>query len=472
MVFSSIVFLYYFLPITLICFYAFGRSKNVLLAFSLFFYAWGEPLYIFLLLGSIGLNHRLGIMIDAESDKRRRKLILAAGVSVYLLILIIFKYLGFLAETVAFLFNQAAPSGAFVKIALPLGISFYTFHALSYLIDVYRRDVPAERSLRDLALYISMFPQLVAGPIIRYKFIVTELHQPVFTMERVAAGIRIFVIGLGQKVLIANTIAASVDVVFALPSDQLSTSIAWAGVIGYTLQIYYDFGGYSLMAIGLALMIGFTFPINFNYPYASLSVTEFWRRWHISLSSWFRDYVYIPLGGNRGSPLQTYRNLFIVFLLCGIWHGASWNFVVWGMLHGTALVMERAGVGARLERLPTVIRAVYTLLLVMLAWVFFRADGMGQAMSFLKAMVGLGAPAPFAPTLERLIGADVLLACLVGLAAAGPWGQAALDGMSRWFIRMWPVVDFVRLAGLVLVLGLVSMSLAGGAYNPFIYFRF
>lgn len=472
MVFSSIVFLYYFLPLTLICFYAFGGSKNVLLALSLVFYAWGEPLYIALLLASIGLNHRFGLAIDAASDKRRRKRLLTAGVAVNLLILIVFKYLGFIAETVGFLLGRPAGNAALFNIALPLGISFYTFHALSYLIDVYRRDVPAERSLRDLALYISMFPQLVAGPIIRYKFIATELHKPVYSADRVAAGIRIFVIGLGQKVLIANTLAASVDVVFGLPTEQLSAGIAWAGIIGYTLQIYYDFGGYSLMAIGLALMIGFTFPINFNYPYSSLSVTEFWRRWHISLSSWFRDYVYVPLGGNRGSAFQTYRNLFIIFLLCGIWHGASWNFVVWGLIHGVVLVIERAGWGARLERLPIVVRAGYTLLIVMIAWVFFRADGMAHALLFLAAMSGFGPAAPFSPTFSSLVGADVLLAFAFALAAAGPWGQAALDGVGRRLAVIWLVVDLVRVASLVLILVLVSMSLAGGAYNPFIYFRF
>jgi alginate O-acetyltransferase complex protein AlgI len=472
MVFSSVVFLYYFLPVALICFYLFAGSKTVLLAFSLAFYAWGEPLYILLLLASIGLNHRFGLIIDRADDKARRKLLLGAGVSVNLAILIVFKYLGFLAGTVAFLLGKPPTAVAFLDIALPLGISFYTFHALSYLIDVYRRDVVAERSLRDLALYISMFPQLVAGPIIRYKFIATELHQPVYSSARVAAGIRIFVIGLGQKVLIANTIAASVDTVFALPTAQLSASAAWAGIIGYTLQIYYDFGGYSLMAIGLALMIGFTFPINFNYPYTALSLTDFWRRWHISLSSWFRDYVYVALGGNRGSALQTYRNLFVVFLLCGIWHGASWNFVVWGMLHGIVLVIERAGWGAILARLPVAMRAAYTLLIVMIAWVFFRADGMGQALAYLKAMAGLGAAAPYAPPLSRLIGLDVVLACLAGLAAAGPWGQAALDGAARRVAAAWPLVDAARLAGLVAIMALVSMSLAGGAYNPFIYFRF
>ncbi len=472
MVFSSIVFLFYFLPLFLVAFYAFGRSKYVTLIFSLLFYAWGEPLYIFLLLFSVALNYRLGLALDARQDAKRRKTLLLVGVAINLGLLIVFKYTGFIVGNIsgAFGINLSKLQG-YVP-ALPLGISFYTFHILSYLIDVYRRDVPAERSLRDLTLYISMFPQLVAGPIVRYKFIASELHQPVFTPQRIAAGIRVFVIGLGQKVLIANTIAASVDAIFALPPDQLSSSLSWLGICLYTLQIYYDFGGYTLMAIGLALLIGFTFPINFNYPYVSLSVTDFWRRWHMSLSSWFRDYLYIPLGGNRGSTLQTYRNLFIVFLLCGIWHGASWNFVIWGMIHGAMLVVERAGWGVRLARLPLILRWSYTILVVMVAWVFFRADTLPQAIGYLASMLGLGAAGSATPSIGTFLGADVLLALAFALAAMGPWGQATLDRAGAAFARIWPLVDGLRLAGLVAVLFLVTLSLAGGAYNPFIYFRF
>jgi alginate O-acetyltransferase complex protein AlgI len=473
MVFSSVAFLFYFLPLVLVCFYAFGGSKTVLLIANLVFYAWGEPVAVVLLLFSIFLNYHLGLRIDRQTEVGRRKAVLTAGLAVNLLILIVFKYLGFLAENVAVLLGRPAGTWSFLNLALPLGISFYTFHALSYLIDVYRRDVPAESSLRDLTLYFAMFPQLVAGPIIRYKFIATELHRPVLSAERAAAGIRVFIIGLGQKVLIANTIAASVDQIFALPPDQLTTALAWAGTVGYTLQIYFDFGGYSLMAIGLALMIGFIYPVNFYYPYAAQSITDFWRRWHISLSSWFRDYVYLPLGGNRGSSAQTYRNLFIVFLLCGIWHGAAWNFVVWGLLHGLVLVAERAGFGRILARAPWFLRSAYTLLVVMVAWVFFRANGIGPAAAHLKAMAGLGPAAPFAPQISRFFGADVLMAVTAALLAAGPWGQAALDAGARRAGQPGArAVDLARICGLLLISGLVAMSIAGGAYNPFIYFRF
>jgi alginate O-acetyltransferase complex protein AlgI len=472
MVFSSIVFLFYFLPLFIIAFYLSGKNKYVTLAFSLIFYAWGEPVYILLLIFSIALNYVLGLALDARQDEKARRNALLLGVAVNLGLLVVFKYTGFLLGNLAAILGKPADQWARFAPALPLGISFYTFHVLSYLIDVYRRDVPAERSFRDLALYISMFPQLVAGPIVRYKFIATELHQPVFTAQRFAAGIRVFVIGLGQKVLIANTLAASADAIFALPRDQLSTLLAWSGISFYTLQIYFDFGGYSLMAIGLALMIGFTFPVNFNYPYIAQSITDFWRRWHISLSSWFRDYLYIPLGGNRGSALETYRNLFIVFLLCGFWHGASWNFVIWGLLHGLLLVVERAGWGARLARLPLVLRSGYTLFFVMIAWVFFRADTLPHALGYLGAMFGLGQATGHVPALSLYFGADVLLALAAAFLAVGPWGQALADRLSAGLRAVWPVVDMFRVATLAGILGLVTLSLAGGAYNPFIYFRF
>ena len=472
MVFSSIVFLYFFLPLFLICFYLLGRSKYVTLVFSLAFYAWGEPVYILLLLSSIALNYWLGLRIDAQDDAPTRRRLLIVGLCVNLGLLIIFKYGGFLLQNLALVLRISADRWSHLSPVLPLGISFYTFHILSYLIDVYRRDVPAERSLRDLTLYVSMFPQLVAGPIVRYKFIATELHKPVVSSQRASAGIRVFVIGLAQKVLIANTLAASVDLIFALPSEQLSGVLAWVGIGLYTLQIYFDFGGYSLMAIGLALMMGFTFPANFNYPYMALSITDFWRRWHMSLSTWFRDYLYIPLGGNRGSEIQTYRNLVIVFLLCGIWHGASWTFVVWGLLHGLFLVAERAGFGAALSRLPVLLRSGYTLLVVVIAWVFFRADTLGQALGFLAAMSGFGPSTPLAPELSLFLGLDVALALAAAIFAIGPHGQLAIDKLSGALNRQWFAVDMLRIAGLVAMLGLVTLGLASGAYNPFIYFRF
>lgn len=432
----------------------------------------GEPAFIFLLLTSIAFNYYIGITIDSQQDCKARKRVLILGVVINLSVLGFFKYIGFFLSNISIIFGDISSNLDKIIPSLPLGISFYTFHAMSYLIDVYRRDVPAERSIRNLALYISMFPQLVAGPIIRYKFIATELHQPVFTSQRIADGIAIFLIGLGQKVLIANTLAVSVDAIFNLPLDRLSSLTAWSGIVFYTLQIYYDFGGYSLMAIGLALMIGFTFPPNFNYPYVALSVTDFWRRWHMSLSSWFRDYLYIPLGGKRGSPLSIYRNLFTVFLLCGLWHGASWNFVVWGLLHGSFLVAERSGWGNWLQRQPAIVRSCYTLLFVMVAWVFFRSDTLSYAFGYLAAMFGLGADAIHAPRLSLYFGADVVLALAVALLIVGPWGQTIGDRFTAALGGTSVKADLLRVCALCSILGLVVLSLAGGAYNPFIYFRF
>jgi alginate O-acetyltransferase complex protein AlgI len=478
MVFSSIVFLFYFLPLFLAAFLLSGFSKYALLFFSLVFYAWGEPIFLPLILVMIALNFWLGRAIERGHENGCARFWVTVGIVVNLLPLGVFKYgvflvhmlLGVAGPAVAKLLHVSPDQFVANNIPLPLGISFYTFHSLSYLIDVYRKDVRAERSIRDLAVYISMFPQLIAGPIIRYKTIAGELHKPVISSDRFAAGIRYLVIGLGQKVLIANTVAASADAIFALPPGQLSTPLAWLGVVCYTLQIYFDFGGYSNMAIGLGLMIGFTYPINFNYPYISTSITEFWRRWHISLSSWFRDYLYVPLGGNRISRWRTYLNLWIVFLLCGLWHGAAWNFVVWGAAHGALLVLERAGFGRVLERLHPALRHAYVMLAVMATWVLFRADTLGAALHYFGAMIGFGASSPAVPPLHRFLGVDVVLALAAGIIASGPYGDRLLRYLGS-LLRAGEV-QVGQLAGLVVLFGLVTLSLAGGAYNPFIYFRF
>lgn len=478
MVFSSIVFIFYFLPLFFAA-YALSRfSKSVLLAFSLVFYAWGEPIFIPLMLAMILANHRFGLLIEGAADKRLAKRWLIAGIAVNLAPLILFKYGTFILQSLLRLvaavltrkFGMSPEAVTINHLILPLGISFYTFHSLSYLIDVYRKDVPAERSLRDLAVYISMFPQLVAGPIIRYKTISRELHKPYISLERAAAGAQLFVVGLSQKVLIANTVAASADQIFSLPFDQLSTPLSWIGIICYTLQIYFDFGGYSNMALGLGLIIGFTFPINFNYPYVSQSMTEFWRRWHISLSSWFRDYVYIPLGGNRVSGGRTYFNLCVVFLLCGLWHGAAWTFVAWGVAHGSLLVIERMGLARILDGAPRLVRHAYVLAAVMATWVLFRSNDLGSAARYLSTMIGAGVETPGAPPLHRFLGMDVVTALAAGLVAAGPYG-AEWGGRIGKYLTV-ASLDLGEMAGLALLLVLVTLGLAGGAYNPFIYFRF
>jgi alginate O-acetyltransferase complex protein AlgI len=478
MVFSSIVFLFYFLPLFYLAFALSRFSKFTLLTFSLVFYAWGEVAFLPLVLLMITANHFFGLRIEAGLETGTAKRWLGLAITVNLLPLLLFKYAIFLLSIVRpvldpvwfKLFGAPLAPTSTMHLPLPLGISFYTFHALSYLIDVFRRDVKAERSLRDLAVYTLMFPQLIAGPIIRFKTIAGELHHPVITPERVALGIQLFVTGLAQKVLIANTVAASADAIFALAPEQLSVALAWLGIVCYTVQIYFDFSGYSTMAIGLALMIGFTFPLNFNYPYSSQSMTEFWRRWHISLSAWFRDYVYLPLGGNRVSPQRTYLNLCTVFLLCGLWHGASWNFVLWGMAHGILLVVERMGFGETLARAPRVVRHGYVMFAVMMTWVLFRVDTWGQARRYFRALFGFGAEPTAAMPLTHYLGVDVILALLAGVAAAGPWGARAISAVNERLAigRFEPA----RLLGLLLLLGTATLSLAAGSYNPFIYFRF
>ena len=478
MVFSSIVFLFYFLPLFLAAFFLSGFNKSVLLIFSLVFYAWGEPIFLPLILVMIVLNFWLGQKIEGTEHPAHARNWLIFGLVGNLIPLVVFKYgiflihflLSIVGPAISRLTGLSAEQFVAHTIPLPLGISFYTFHSLSYLIDVYRKDVRAERSLRDLAVYISMFPQLIAGPIIRYKTISGEIHKPVISTERSALGIRYFIIGLSQKVLIANTVAASADSIFALPIDQLSSPLAWLGIVCYTLQIYFDFGGYSNMAIGLGLMIGFRFPINFNYPYVSSSMTEFWKRWHISLSSWFRDYLYVPLGGNRISSARTYFNLWTVFLLCGLWHGAAWNFLFWGAAHGGLLVAERAGFSNILQRMPSVLRHVYVLLSVMATWVLFRADTLTAALKYYGALVGLGADNVAAPPVHRFLGIDVVMALAIGIFASGPVAnRLMLRAGSGLVIKN---VNVGSAVALVLLLGLTTLSLAGGAYNPFIYFRF
>ena len=346
MVFSSVTFLFYFLPIFLAAYLLTPTvtGKNIVtLLFSLVFYAWGEPRFVFILLLSIAFNFCAGLFIDAREGASRR-LALAVAVAGNLTLLGIFKYTNFITGNLTTLITPLGMPSIQTNIALPLGISFFTFHCLSYIIDVYRRRFKANRNLVDIALYISLFPQLVAGPIVRYKTVARQLDVRRFTLGRASVGARIFIVGLAQKVLVADVVAPLVQVTFDQVHDR-SLIEAWIGLTAYTVQIYFDFAGYSNMAIGLGIVLGFTFPRNFRMPYTSLSITEFWRRWHMSLSSWLRDYLYIPLGGNRGSNAQTYRNLVMVFLLCGLWHGANWTFVLWGAWHGAFLVIERLGLG-------------------------------------------------------------------------------------------------------------------------------
>ena len=485
MVFSSATFLFYFLPIVLAAYFlvvGFPRLRNwVLLAASLVFYAWGEGAYLLVMLLSIGANYSFGLWVHRAHQQSDAKVQIGVAIAFNLLLLVIFKYTNFFVANLNLVLVRAGlPTVAVGQVHLPIGISFFTFHCISYLMDIYRRQTPAQRSLPTTALYISLFPQLVAGPIIRYKDIVEQLTRRSVGVERFAMGANRFVMGLGKKVLIANVVGLPADRIFAVPVDHLSASVAWFGVLCYTLQIYFDFSGYSDMAIGLGHMFGFKFMENFNYPYISRSIQEFWRRWHISLSTWFRDYLYIPLGGNRAGTVKTYRNLVSVFFLCGLWHGASWNFVIWGMFHGLFAVIERFPLGKRLTQRSRIVSHLYTLLVVMVAWVFFRAPTLPGALGYLRAMAGLSPHLGLEANLGLYWNLKTLVALGVGLIGAMPvipWLAARrrdwLESGRRCVFAMDAGLDaLIHLVALPIIFVLCAMSLASGTHNPFIYFQF
>jgi alginate O-acetyltransferase complex protein AlgI len=467
MVFSSVTFLFYFLPLFMIAYFAAPtlRLKTIVaLLFSVVFYAWGEPTFVFVLLLLTGLNMLAALRIDAVTgDVRRTRMLYAVGGNIA--VLVIFKYAAFLIGILSAVMLPFGITLPVPRIALPLGISFFTFHSLSYLIDVYRRRFAAVRDPVTVGLYIMLFPQLVAGPIVRYRTIARQLDFRRHTIGRAAVGARIFAIGLAQKVLIADQVSLLAEVAFDR-TPELGLVVAWLGLLAYTIQIYFDFGGYSNMAIGLGLILGFTLPRNFKLPYSARSLTDFWRRWHMSLSSWLRDYLYIALGGSHGSRAQTYRNLVIVFLLCGLWHGASWNFLLWGAWHGAFLVIERMGLTTTLQRLPGLLQWVYTLLAVMGGWVLFRAADLAAAGAYYKALLGGNGMGTLDYEFLAIAKPMIVLALVAGsVLAVGPrrW---------RWPSRvrpLLPIADFV----MVVVLFTLSLIWVGaGTYSPFLYFRF
>lgn len=476
MVFSSIIFIFYFLPVFLLGYVLTGWRTGVLLAGSAAFYVWGEGAWIGLLGALIGLNHVAALAMDRAGSERRRRAILVATVVLDLTVLGIFKYAGFLARSL----NLILPGDPVpvLDLRLPLGISFFTFQLVSYLVDVARRTTPVETRLERFAAYILMFPHLIAGPIVRYADLREEMAADRRASGHTGLGFQYFIVGLCQKVLVANSLAPLADHAFGLAPGQLTAPTAWAGLVAYSLQIYFDFCGYSNMAIGLAFMLGFTFPKNFDHPYASRSLTEFWRRWHMSLSAWFRDYVYIPLGGNRGGQANTVRNLMIVFFLTGLWHGAAWTFVIWGLFHGSFLMLERFGLGRILERLPLVVRHIYALAVVMVGWVFFRAETLPQALSYLA---GLIRPGPMGVSLAVRLDGPTVTALVVGSLLAFPLLPHLLKRLNTPLAgspsNLPPHLDTRAVSVLpvpVLALGFVlSIALlASSTLNPFLYFRF
>lgn len=473
MIFSSAVFLFAFLPVVILLHTAIQNTtaRNVLLILaSLLFYGWGEPVYILLLIFSIGFNYAMGRMAAGG----RRKAAVAAAAAVNLAMLAVFKYAGFLTEAVNTLpfVNLPVP-----KVRMPIGISFYTFQALSYVIDTYKDEEGRYGSLFDVMLYICLFPQLVAGPIVKYHSVRKQLAHRTVTLEGMYSGIRRFIVGLSKKMLIANTMAAAADKMFALSAWELDMASAWVGAVSYLFQIYFDFSGYSDMAVGMGKIFGFDFPENFDYPYVAVSVRDFWKRWHISLTSWFREYLYFPLGGNRKGRGRTLWNRFFVFLCTGIWHGANLTFLVWGVYHGLltmaeTLVQEKGGKSRGTELTDRrgkgwrgVLGHVYTLLAVTVGFVIFRADTMGQAFHFIGSMFSFNATPMGTMTALSVMSPLFLVISFAAVAACTP----LFGSLGK---RESAVVRYGAMAGTLVLYALCIMELAAGSYNPFIYFRF
>jgi alginate O-acetyltransferase complex protein AlgI len=482
MLFSSPIFLFLFLPLVLsLYFILWKKLRNYyLLLASLIFFAWGGVSYTILLLVSIIFNYFIGLGVGKKPGSKKSRIYLASGIFLNILFLAIFKYANFVVTNLDLLsgilkFRPIANPG----IILPIGISFYTFHAMSYIIDVYRKVATVQRNPFNLGLYITFFPQLIAGPILRYHDIAPQLTGRRVTLDGFSYGIRRFIIGLGKKVLIANNMGVVADTVFGTPAEHLTGGLAWLGLITYALQIYFDFSGYSDMAIGLGKMFGFTFMENFNYPYISRSIKEFWRRWHISLSTWFRDYLYVPLGGNRKGKGRTYFNLLFVFFITGLWHGASWSFVIWGFMHGTFLIIERLFSKTFPEKLWRPIQHLYTLFVVLMAWVLFRADNIGYAWKYYKTLFGNGAASADLNIYSKVLNYEFMLFLVIGLLSASGiivWLNklvdrkiAILEHKSLLIAESYRALQVIIIAGVLLI---CSMYLITSTYNPFIYYRF
>lgn len=471
MLFTSVIFLCLFLPLVLLGNHFIPKKyKNLFLLLSnILFYSWGEYYLVAIMFISIYVNWQGSLMI--ERGNRKAGIFLAFFVSIGLLVF--YKYANFLLENVGNIFDLfGIEFDKKIKgVALPLGISFYTFQTLSYTIDVYRRQIKANKSFVNFAAYVSLFPHLVAGPIVRYVDIDKELEDRHVNKTKFMIGLERLILGLAKKMIIANTCAAVADEVFSSSPEYMTSGAAWIGIIAYSLQIYFDFSAYSDMAIGLAKMLGFNFLENFNYPYIANSIKDFWRRWHISLSTWFRDYLYIPLGGNRASASMMYRNLFIVFFATGLWHGASWNFIIWGLMHGVFLVAEKLFLEKALGKLWKPIGHIYTLIIVMIGWVFFRADDLPYALNFLEKMFFLSADSSeVVYTFNYFLNKQTVIVGILGILFSLPLFPYFQNKFKTVANRN--LVNIPYYTGLIALLYIVMMYLSVDTYNPFIYFRF
>lgn len=474
MLFSSVTFLYYFLPVTLLIYFVVPKNwKNAILFLASFlFYFWGEPKYSILMAASILAGYFGGYIIQAAREKageKRAKRVTAAAVFIPLSFLAIFKYADFGISTIN---SMTGSDILLVRLALPVGISFYTFQIVSYLIDVYRGDVQVERSFINLGAYVVMFPQLIAGPIVRFQTVQAELKERTLSVDKTAKGIERFVTGLAKKVLIADLLGEFVQAMENVPKS--SALVLWLVALAYAMQIYFDFSGYSDMAIGLGALLGFHFPENFDYPYVSKSITEFWRRWHMTLGGWFRDYVYIPLGGSRVSFVKWVRNVFAVWFLSGLWHGASWNFVLWGVYFGMILAMEKLFLKKWLKRLPVILQHLYAIVLVVISFVIFRIENLEEAFAYLAGMFGFGLEAAEAGTgislaMYQVQSYGFLLVLALAAAVGIPkwiWQQAL---KQPWGSRIAKAVCPIWYVALMLV---VTAFLIQSSVHPFLYFRF
>lgn len=463
MLFSSLLFLSIFLPIVLLIYFTVKRELRnyVLLVASLIFYGWGEPRYLAIMLIVILMNYFFAILVENSKNK---KLYLAIVIAGNLSFLVYFKYFNFLIENANRFFSLNLST---LDIVMPIGISFYTFQALSYVIDVYRGEAKAQKNIYNVALYVTFFPQLIAGPIVKYHDIEKEIITRSINLDNIYLGLKRFIFGLGKKIILANTFGEVVDNIYATNLHSLDSKILWLGAICYALQLYFDFSGYSDMAIGLGKMFGFTFLENFNYPYISKSITEFWRRWHISLSTWFKEYLYIPLGGNRKGTKRTYINLFIVFLATGIWHGANWTFIIWGLWHGFFIILERYIKIEQYNKLyHKIIRHIYTFLVFIIGWVIFRAPSMISCIEYIKIMFGVSHNSKIEYMLSDFLDIKVIILLCIGiLVSLSIFKTLTKEKEKRIYKLMTNVLSIFTL--------IISIFLiASATYNPFIYFRF
>lgn len=486
MVFSQLTFLFYFLPIVMIIYFFSGNKLRNFLIFltGLLFYAWGEPFYVVLMLISTTIDYTAGRLMDKhDDDDKKRKICLIVSVCMNVGLLAVFKYSDFIFDSINGLLgtditnpvilvnkglNKLFPFGLNEKrVDLPIGISFYTFQSMSYTIDLYLRKIKVQKSFLNFASYVSLFPQIVAGPIVRYEHVANELESRTVNVPKISQGIGLFVKGLAKKVLLANNIGMVWTEIKAMDYGSISAATAWLGILAFTFQIYFDFSGYSDMATGLGKMLGFNFPENFDHPYISKSVSEFWRRWHITLGSWFRSYVYIPLGGNREGTFKTYRNLFIVWALTGLWHGASWNFVLWGLYFGVLIIIERVGFGKVLEKLPSAVSMLYTFLAAVFGWVLFDTDTLSDAGHYIAAMFGAGGNAVDSFAQYTLVSNCIIF--VLCILISGGIGDQLIKHMNEKNKRLAMILSVpVKICGLLVC----TSYLVDAAYNPFLYFRF